>query len=211
MVPRPTPEEKKALEESIRVHGQREPIIINENGEILDGHTRFEICSNFGVEPKYRIEKFETKTLEVGYVIEANLKRRHLTSFQKIELSYILYLEMKEDAIERGRSNLVHYKGKIKNTENGRTTDNLGRQIGVGRNALQMGIWLLKNTTDQQKKLLRNGQVSITSMYNSLTNIRNIRLKNNSKKRNEQDVMCPCCKSIFKKKELLHVREKDCS
>lgn len=202
LVPRPTLEERKALKESIIIHGQREPIIINENGVILDGHTRFEICSDLGLEPKYRIEKFETETLEIGYVIEANLKRRHLTSFQKIELSYVLYLAMKEDAIERGRSNLKSYSGKLtKNNIVGRTTDNLGREIGVGRNALQMGLYIIKNGDDKLKKSLRNGSVSITMAYKSLQGIKR-KQSDFTYIRSSQDVRCPCCKSVFKKKEL---------
>jgi hypothetical protein len=208
LVPRPTNDERKALKESIMIHGLREPIVVNEKYEILDGHTRYEICTELGLNPKYRIEKFLTETLEISYVIEANLKRRHLTSFQKIELSYVLFLEMKKDAIERSQIGLVHHKGKIKVTNvKGRTTDNLGREIGVGRSAMQMGLYLVKFANEEIKTKLRNSSISISAAYHLLTK----QEKNPHHKsylKIDQLVKCPCCNENFRKSELIIVEEK---
>jgi ParB-like chromosome segregation protein Spo0J len=49
LVPRPTKEEFDVIKESILVHGQREPITINEKGVVLDGHTRYEILYERGL------------------------------------------------------------------------------------------------------------------------------------------------------------------
>ena len=40
IVHRPTPEEYNSIKESIRTKGQRYPIIVNKEFEVLDGHTR---------------------------------------------------------------------------------------------------------------------------------------------------------------------------
>ena len=59
LVPRPTNEQRKALKESIKEEGQKEPIIVDETGKVLDGHTRFEICQELGIELKYIIRLFD--------------------------------------------------------------------------------------------------------------------------------------------------------
>ena len=203
LVPRPNPEEFKALQESIIIHGQREPIVCNPKMEILDGHTRFEICTNLGLAPKFRIEKFETETLERGYVIEANLKRRHLTNFQKVELAYGLFLEMKIDSAARTKTNLKNYHGKIKATKKGRITDNLGREIGVGRNTMQMSLSLIEKAPAPLKNQLREGKISITAAYRLLTpSISKVGIP---QKKREKMVQCPCCKESFNKNDLIEL------
>lgn len=198
LVPRPNPQDYKALQESIIVHGQREPIICNEKYQILDGHTRFEILQNLGLKPKFRIEKFETETLERGYVIEANLKRRHLTSFQKVELSYSLFLTMKAESQETTKANM----GKVRNGKpiksKGRITDNLGREIGVGRNAFQMALKLIETAPFQMKAQLRSGTISISAAYHKLN--KPIPVKYVKK---DPVVKCPCCEKTFNKSELI--------
>src|ERR1051326_418553 len=87
LVPRPSTEDRHALKNSIIADGQHEPIIVNPVGEILDGHTRWEICLELDIDPKYEVRKFEGEQEERRFVIMSNLARRHLTKFQKIELA----------------------------------------------------------------------------------------------------------------------------
>src|SRR3990172_3139417 len=61
LVPRPTKEERMELKEDIMLRGQHDPIVINRDGFILDGYTRYEICQELGIEVKYRIQEFATK------------------------------------------------------------------------------------------------------------------------------------------------------
>src|SRR3972149_8173567 len=87
LLPKMSDEEFAELKESIRVEGQHYPIIANENLEILDGHHRYKACIELGIEPDFEVRKFEDKLLEKKFVIEANLRRRHLNSFQLVELA----------------------------------------------------------------------------------------------------------------------------
>ena len=48
LVPRPTTEEYTVLKESLILEGQKDPIVINSKGIILDGHTRYEILTDIG-------------------------------------------------------------------------------------------------------------------------------------------------------------------
>lgn len=70
-------EEIASLAESIAQNGQRNPIVLTTDGEILDGRNRYAACQMAGVEP-------ETVTYEgtdlAEYVIDSNVARRNMTT-----------------------------------------------------------------------------------------------------------------------------------
>jgi ParB-like chromosome segregation protein Spo0J len=72
--------------ESIKATGVRDPIDVNSNGTILDGHTRFRICQKLGIKPPYRVMKFSNVFEEQAYVISTNRQRRQMNIIQKVEL-----------------------------------------------------------------------------------------------------------------------------
>ena len=67
------------LIDSIGNNGLREPIVTYE-GKILDGRNRFAACAKAGVEPDF-VEYDGDDSL--GYVIDKNLHRRHLSESQR--------------------------------------------------------------------------------------------------------------------------------
>lgn len=70
-----------ALCESIRLHGQREPVLLW-NGRILDGAHRTRACLRLGIKPK--TEKFKgTADDAQAMVLDLNLHRRHLSTSQR--------------------------------------------------------------------------------------------------------------------------------
>ena len=79
--------EYKTIKHSIKQDGQHVPVIINQKGEILDGHTRFKACKEIGIAPRTMMrEEFEDPLLEKQFIIDINRNRRHLNPFQRIEL-----------------------------------------------------------------------------------------------------------------------------
>jgi ParB-like chromosome segregation protein Spo0J len=80
--------EYETLKSSISNKGLHLPIIINQNSVILDGHNRLKICQELGIEPQFEVKEFYDQSQEKEFVIEINLKRRHLNSFQIAELEY---------------------------------------------------------------------------------------------------------------------------
>ena len=49
------------LRNSMQVVGQRIPIIVDKNGNIIDGHHRFRICLELGIEPEFETQDFENE------------------------------------------------------------------------------------------------------------------------------------------------------
>jgi len=101
LLPKLPTEEYEALKKSIKEDGQHYLITVNPNGIILDGHHRFKICNELGIQPKYEVKFFKNPLLEKKFVIESNLKRRHLNKFQRAKL--ILPLLEIEKALAKER------------------------------------------------------------------------------------------------------------
>ena len=87
LIPKPDKDDYEALKRSIQESGMYSPIITNQEGTILDGHTRYRICQELGITPKTETMSFESPLHEKKFVIECNLKRRHLNTYQKVELA----------------------------------------------------------------------------------------------------------------------------
>ena len=78
LVPRPSKEDYKSLKNSIKEDGLHLPITVNQNGVILDGHTRNAICKELGIKPIFEVMKFDDEFDEKRFVVTTNLSRRSL-------------------------------------------------------------------------------------------------------------------------------------
>lgn len=74
--------ERSTLEADIRNNGVQVPIVIDEEGNILDGHNRYEIDPDAPT----RVVEGLGEAEKVAYVIRANLNRRNLSPDQTWEL-----------------------------------------------------------------------------------------------------------------------------
>ncbi|HKF12908.1 MAG TPA: ParB/RepB/Spo0J family partition protein [Xanthobacteraceae bacterium] len=72
-------DEFKRLKEDIKIRKQQEPIIIHE-GKILDGRNRYNACKQLGI--LVGVKQYEGDD-PVGFVLSANLHRRHLNESQR--------------------------------------------------------------------------------------------------------------------------------
>jgi ParB-like chromosome segregation protein Spo0J len=180
LVPALSKDDFDSLKESIEKHGQYIPIIINQDGIILDGHHRYKICQELGIELKYEIRKFENKLLEKKFVIETNLARRHLNDFQKSELGTELFKVEADLARERFEEHLP--KEGEKDTrfkplslgsnehhgEKGKARDIVAQKIGVSPTTYQRAKVIIERAPEEIKEKVRKGQKSITDAYNTI-------------------------------------------
>ncbi|XHH09361.1 MAG: ParB N-terminal domain-containing protein [Candidatus Bathyarchaeia archaeon] len=180
MLPTMTQEEFEQLKESIRTEGQHYPIIANEELEVLDGHHRFRACTELGLEPDFEIRKFDDKLIEKKFVIEANLRRRHLNNFQLVELAVPL-LEI-EKALAKKRQSVGGKNGR--NSQLGIESDDaqpleplikakaaevVAKKAGVSTRTLERGKKIIENASEEDKQALREGKTSISKVYREIT------------------------------------------
>ena len=174
LLPQMSTKEFEELKRSIQIEGQHYPIIANEDLEVLDGHHRFRACNELGLEPDFEIRKFEDKLNEKKFVIESNLRRRHLTSFQLVELGVPL-LEI-EKAMSKNRQKEAGKKGRniqlglaspdaTPNMNTGKATAIVAEKIGLSARTFERGKKILEKATEEEKQKLRDGKTSISKVY----------------------------------------------
>ena len=165
LVPNISDDEYNALYKSIDESGLWVPIIVNPEGVILDGHHRYKICNKLGIAIKHVERVFENKLLEKKFVIETNLKRRHLNDFQKSELGMQLQTINEEIAKEK-----MVKGGKTKipsNEEPFHSDKKTAEEIGVSRGTFERAKKVIKKAPEEIKQKLREGNphTSISKEY----------------------------------------------
>ena len=188
LLPQMSSEEFEELKISIQIEGQHYPIIANEDLEVLDGHHRFRACRELYLDPDFEVRKFENKLLEKKFVIESNLRRRHLTSFQLVELGIPL-LEI-EKAMAKKRQTEGGRKGRniqlglaspdstpILST--GKATSKIAEKLGLSARTFERGKKIFEKATEEEKQKLREGKISISKAYREIIQL-NPNLKDNA-------------------------------
>jgi len=221
-IPRPNEEDRRKLKESIIKDGVQIPIIVNDEGFILDGHTRYEICLELGIESTIPIEikKFHNEEAERKFVVMTNLARRQLNKFQKVELSWPLFELEKKRALEREcwKTNAALCKtdkktGKIikakKKIKEGLSAELFGKKIGIGKTLINQVEYLKKNASKELLLKCRNNETSVCKAYDLL---RGLHWMPSGEQPENVINFCPECNSKTKspKKTKCHVHNWFC-
>jgi ParB-like chromosome segregation protein Spo0J len=179
LLPRMSEEEFTQLKASIQAEGQHYPIIVNEDLEVLDGHHRFRACTELGIEPDFEVRKFDDKLLEKKFVIETNLRRRHLNNFQLVELAVPL-LEIEKALAKQRQSKggkngrdlqLGLAPGDVEPSEpqlKVKATEAVAKKAGVSTRTFERGKKIMEKASEDDKQKLREGKVSIAKVYQEI-------------------------------------------
>jgi len=73
-------EELEELADDIKERGLLHPIVLDQEGQILDGRNRLSACNLAGVEPHFTTYEGDDPG---GYALATNINRRHLTKGQQ--------------------------------------------------------------------------------------------------------------------------------
>lgn len=164
----------QSLKQSIKENGLYIPIVINQSGTILDGHHRYRACQELGLEPRTEVKTFADLLSEKQFVIESNLRRRHLNDFQKSELGHILEPIESELAKIRQLAALKNTKislGSVSlgsNDQNGRVIDKIAEKVGLSAKTYQRAKTIIENAPEELKEKVRAGQTSINYAYKAV-------------------------------------------
>jgi ParB-like chromosome segregation protein Spo0J len=173
LLPKMSDQEFADLKASIQEEGQHYAIIVNEDLEILDGHHRFRACVELDIEPDFEVRKFENKLLEKKFVIEANLRRRHLNNFQLVELGVPLLEIEKLLAKKRqagggkmGRNIQLGLESDDAKPEiKAKATEVVAKKVGVSTRTFERGKKIMEKASEEDKQKLREGKASIAQVY----------------------------------------------
>lgn len=171
LVPRPTPDQYRSLKESIKEDGQQVAIICNQDGIILDGHTRFQACEDLKIKPKFVIKEFKDPQKEKEFVVITNLARRHLNLFQRGEVCFNFYQKERATRYQRVGENAWKTRRGEKEPNNphdgqtGRLLPKFGKMIGCGATSAHWITWLIEHADEETKQKLRTDQITLRQAY----------------------------------------------
>lgn len=172
LIPPLTDEERRMLEDSIVANGCESPLVVW-NDTIVDGHNRYDICRKHSI-PFTVLEKgFADRDAALMWMIQTQLGRRNLTTYQKGELALRFEPLLKAQAKER----LVTSTGgneprPVQNSSQAgigeKTRDKVADIAGVSHDTIKKVKKLVTSADDETKQRLRRGDVSINKAYTEL-------------------------------------------
>lgn len=153
LIPPLTAEERAGLETSILSEGCRDAIV-TWGDIIIDGHNRYEICTEHGVPFKTMSKEFNNRQDVVEWIILNQFGRRNLPAYERARLALRLKPVFAEKAKERQNLGL-------KSDEGQRTDEAIGKLAGVGRDTINKVERIERLASEEMKAELARGEISI--------------------------------------------------
>jgi len=170
--PAKTLEEHRALMEDIRERGILDKLIVwEQTGIILDGHNRFLIHEELGLDKPLEYQKlpFPDEKSAKMWMLQHQIIRRNLKTFQRVEAVLNLndyYAEMAKENMKTAGKPLTQKLG-----EGGEVNEALGKLVNTSAETIRKIKKILDNENDKEVakgiEALRKGDpnVSIHSVY----------------------------------------------
>lgn len=172
LIPPLTDEERRMLEDSIVANGCESPLTVW-NDTIVDGHNRYDICRKHGI-PFAVLEKdFADRDAALMWIIQTQLGRRNLTSYQRGELALKFEPLVKAQAKERqirkpASSDSVVKISSPQNPSSGKAREHVANIAGISFDTIKKVKKLNASADDETKRKLRRGEVTINGAYTDL-------------------------------------------
>lgn len=171
LVPKPSAEDEKSMEESIKKDGLFLPIIVSRDDVtgkyvVLDGHTRFLILKELRTKVEIEVRTFNNKIEEKLFVIKVNRAKRNLTKHQKIMLAR-KQIELEKQLPKQRRELTFPQKGQkgfqkvsLPNGNNtGRLEERIFRITGIPQRTVSRHLFVEKNGSKEIVEKVEKGKM----------------------------------------------------
>ena len=172
LIPPLSEAEFSLLEESIVTNGCESALIVW-NDTIVDGHNRYDICQKHSIPFAVVKKEFADRDAALMWMIQTQLGRRNLTTYQKGELALRFEPLLKAQAKERQATStggnapqLVQNSSQAGCGE--KTREKIADIAGVSHDTIKKVKKLVTSADDETKQRLRRGDVSINKAYTDL-------------------------------------------
>lgn len=172
LLPKLSPEQYEALKNSIQKEGQHYPIAYNTEGEVLDGHHRLRICRELAIEPliEDNARVFVDALSERQFVLETNLLRRHLDTWNRILVAKPLLEIYKEKAQQRQLATLK--QGEIipdtqifGEREKGEAIEQFAQAVHSNPETVRQALFIEEKARPEIKEKLSKQEITINAAY----------------------------------------------
>ncbi len=190
LIPPLTLVEYDLLESSLLAEGCREAIVLWEKKDefiIIDGHNRYKICQEYGIDFKFQVKEFEDLESAKEWMLVNQLGKRNLTELQKSYLRGLQYKNEKQRTYNIANLKQITEIDKMSiSVEQQNTSERLGELHKVsGRTIIRdekfaLGLDTLTSEDSELKHKILNGEIKIAT--SSIQNLANAVGKNEEKK-----------------------------
>ena len=173
LIPPLLEEEYQQLKQNIITANKCKNAIMLWNGIIIDGHNRFYICVEHGIEFEVKDLHFDSREDAKLWILENQLGRRNLTDAARIELALskeeILRKRAKERQIQGGQQ-----KGKLltkSSTESEETInvrESLAKEAKVSQGSMSQYKQIKEHDNQIILEKIKNGELKIYTAYRML-------------------------------------------
>jgi len=162
------PDEFEELKKSIAERGLLDPIVVNENNEVIEGHQRLLAWIGLGKKEPPAIRRVNTGgdlAKEIALSVEYNARRRHLV---KSELAIIvakafkMIEELTQKQVIRGES--VQTSNPEKDLEK-ESLRKVAEKIGISEPTLSKASQIVQKGTPEVQRAVEKGELSVERAY----------------------------------------------
>ncbi len=155
-------EELDGLRESIKQHGQQEPIVVFDD-KILDGRNRYRaILTIPEIEPWYQEARLAPGGSPTDYVITRNLHRRHLDTGQRAMIAGRVIDSYEAEAKERKKRKPADSVRENLPEQKGRARDKAGAAVGVSGKSVDHAAKVLEFGSKRLQRAVDKGDISVS-------------------------------------------------
>lgn len=164
LIPENTPDALCLLEEDLKKHGCREPLVVWK-GILLDGHHRKAICDRHGIH--YDIVELDLPNREAAklWVIENQLGRRNLSERERTMLAAerVLLLTGALQAAQADSPRDGKGRKASSGAPRGRTRDMAARDLSISPRSIQSAITILRGGAPELVTEAKAGRLAISA------------------------------------------------
>lgn len=170
LIPPLTDEERSGLEENLLRDGCLDPLVVwAEQGILLDGHNRKEICERYGIDYVVHELNLPNRSAAERWIIEHQFGRRNLSPYQRAELVLKLKPLLSSQAKENIRRGGGSGPSGRQNSDDPKSTKHeLARMAGVSHDTIAKADYVAHHADEETKDKLRRGETSIHAEYTKL-------------------------------------------
>lgn len=163
--PRPTQKDFDKMYSDIEAKGQLRLVNIDEDWNLIDGYTRYEILGKQRIDDiKFTQYRFDSEEEKLDYINSMNVKRRHLSEYQKFLSALPNYeAEVKEAEKRQKAGTLAPQEAK------GKATVKAAKEAGMSKTTFERSLLIHNRATPEQEKDVITGKKAIKTLAVQLT------------------------------------------
>lgn len=165
LIPPLLPEETQKLEESIKSEGIRDPLI-TWKGILIDGHNRYSIAKQLNVKYKVQEKKFKDRNEVILWMINTQLGRRNISSYNRIILA--LKYEDILKPIAKANQGMRTDLDQTSDRSSKRVLHKVGEIAKVSHDTVSKVKYIEENANKEQKERLSRQVDSINKVYHEV-------------------------------------------